>query len=81
MTPISAVEAPQNRRAYLFAVVANVVITVLMIVALDRGRIWFCACGEFRLWISDVNGAHNSQHLLDPYSLTHLLHGVLFAAC
>lgn len=80
MTPISAVEAPPNRRAYLFAVVATVVVTVLMIVALrTEGRIWFCACGEFRLWIGDVNGAHNSQHLLDPYSLTHLLHGVLFA--
>jgi len=25
----------------------------------------------------DVWGPHNSQHLLDPYSFTHVLHGVL----
>ncbi len=48
MTPISAVEAPQNRRAYLFAVVANVVITVLMIVALrTEGEFGFALAASF----------------------------------
>jgi len=28
--------------------------------------------------VSDPQGAHTSQHLLDPYSFTHLLHGLLF---
>lgn len=31
-------------------------------------------------WTSDIASAHNSQHLFDPYSLTHVLHGVLLYA-
>jgi hypothetical protein len=43
-----------------------------------EGRVWFCKCWQPRLWISEPNGPHTSQHLLDPYSLTHLEHGLLF---
>jgi hypothetical protein len=42
-----------------------------------QGRCWWCACGQPYLWVSDARGPHNSQHLLDPYSLTHVLHGVI----
>jgi hypothetical protein len=42
-----------------------------------EGRAWFCKCGELRLWISEPNSPHTSQHLFDPYSLTHLQHGLL----
>lgn len=42
-----------------------------------QGRRWWCACGRWFLWSSDAWGPHNSQHLLDPYSLTHVLHGVI----
>lgn len=28
--------------------------------------------------MGNIWSAHNSQHLLDPYSFTHVLHGVLF---
>jgi hypothetical protein len=41
-----------------------------------QGRRWWCACGQWFLWTSDAWGPHNSQHLLDPYSLTHVLHGL-----
>lgn len=44
----------------------------------NQGRIWWCACGRPFLWDGDIWSAHNSQHLLDPYSFTHLLHGVIF---
>lgn len=37
-----------------------------------------CKCGSWSLWSGDVWSTHNSQHLFDPYSLTHVLHGVLF---
>src|SRR5207248_298465 len=46
--------------------------------ARSQGRLWWCACGQPNLWSGDAWGPHNSQHLLDPYSLTHVLHGVVF---
>lgn len=42
-----------------------------------QGRLWWCDCGDARLWNGSVQSAHNSQHLFDPYSVTHLLHGLL----
>lgn len=41
------------------------------------GRVWTCGCGDWAPWSGDTQSPHNSQHLLDPYSLTHLEHGVL----
>lgn len=43
-----------------------------------EGRLWLCACGSLRVWSGQVCSANNSQHLLDPFSFTHLLHGFLF---
>ena len=41
-------------------------------------RAWFCACGRVLLWTSEAWSANTSQHLLDPYSFTHMLHGFVF---
>ncbi len=43
-----------------------------------QGRVWWCACGRPTLWEGDVWGAHNSQHVADPYTFSHILHGVIF---
>lgn len=43
-----------------------------------QGRIWWCRQGDYALWSSEVFSSHNSQHLFDPYTFTHILHGVLF---
>src|SRR3954453_23674028 len=43
-----------------------------------EGRRWWCACGSPAPWTSDARGPHNSQHFLDPYSFSHVSHGVLF---
>jgi hypothetical protein len=43
-----------------------------------EGRIWWCACRTPTPFSTAVTSAHNSQHLLDPYSFSHLLHGVIF---
>ena len=55
-------------------------VVVLIGVALllrSQGRLWACSCGYLLLWSSDPRSSDNSQHLLDPYSFTHLLHGFL----
>lgn len=53
-------------------------ISTAMVGVLRReGRVWWCACGESNLWSGDPNGAHSSQHVFDPYTFTHILHGVL----
>ncbi|MBC7783676.1 MAG: DUF2585 family protein [Burkholderiales bacterium] len=48
------------------------------ITLLLMGRIWWCACGTFNPISLDAWGPHNSQHLIDPYAFSHLLHGVIF---
>lgn len=44
------------------------------------GRPGWCACGQWSLWSSDILSSHNSQHLLDAYSFSHVQHGMLFFA-
>jgi len=42
-----------------------------------QGRLWWCACGDWAIWWGDPRSSHNSQHPFDPYSFTHVLHGVV----
>jgi hypothetical protein len=44
----------------------------------SQGRLWWCSCEYLLLWSGDPWSSDNSQHLLDPYSFTHVLHGFLF---
>lgn len=52
----------------------------LMVVLLyGQGRVWWCRFGDFAIYVNEAwNSSHTSQHLLDPYTFTHVLHGVLF---
>ncbi|HLL13519.1 MAG TPA: DUF2585 family protein [Pyrinomonadaceae bacterium] len=43
-----------------------------------QGRLWLCECGRVLVWAGDAWGSDNSQHLFDPYSFTHVLHGFVF---
>jgi hypothetical protein len=45
----------------------------------NQGRQWWCECGQWDLWSGDVWSRHNSQHLFDPYSFTHVLHGLIYS--
>ena len=44
----------------------------------SQGRLWICSCDYVLLWSGDAWSSDNSQHLLDPYSFTHVLHGFVF---
>jgi len=44
-----------------------------------QGRLWYCSCGYVLPWTNEYWGSNTSQHLLDPASFTHLLHG--FVLC
>lgn len=42
------------------------------------GQPLFCRCGQIALWSGDIWSNQNSQQFADPYSFTHITHGVLF---
>jgi hypothetical protein len=44
----------------------------------SQGRLWQCSCDYLLLWSGDAWSSDNSQHLFDPYTFTHLLHGFVF---
>lgn len=60
-----------------FGLVVIFVVTALLMRL--EGRLWICACGTVRFWVSNTCSSDNSQHFLDPYAFTHVLHG--FALC
>ena len=59
---------------------AAAILVVLLATGLqlhNQGRLWWCACRGF-LWTSDAWGSRTSQTIFDPYSFTHILHGLMF---
>ena len=62
------------RWRHLGAFVAVVAATALTLSAF--GRPWWCKVGDPRPWSGDIWSRHNSQHLVDPYTVTHVLHGI-----
>ena len=67
-------DSKADRRPW-FAV-AFVVVAAVIILNFE-GRFWWCPAGDYWPWSWDIWSQHNSQHLVDPYSFTHVLHGIL----
>jgi hypothetical protein len=58
---------------------ALTVVLVAVALALHAmGRPWWCQAGDLVPWSLEVHSRHNSQHLVDGYSVTHALHGLVF---
>jgi hypothetical protein len=68
--------APGKKLWPALAIVAAFIATAVLLHL--EGRLWICACGSVRVWSAQVCSSDNSQHFLDPYSFTHVLHGFLF---
>ena len=68
-------------RGLLRPALASVGLVVLAALLLrGMGRVWWCQCGLLNLWSGEIASMHNSQHLLDPYTFTHILHGIALYA-
>lgn len=67
----------ESNRDY-FPWIAIALIIVAAAISLNlQGRVWWCEAGDYWPWSWDVWSRHNSQHVIDPYSFTHVLHGIL----
>ena len=74
---MSETPAVDRRKLWSWAALTAVFAGAAILLRLE-GRLWICACGRFQLWSGNICSSDNSQHFLDPYSFTHVLHGFLF---
>ena len=66
-----------SRRAWLLTLV---IIAAAAAALLAMGRNPICTCGSMDLWIGARDSPSTSQMLADWYSLSHVVHGLLFYA-
>lgn len=65
------------RRSWVLAVA---IICIAAATEYAAGRHLFCTCGTIDLWVGARDSPKTSQMLLDWYSASHVIHGILFYA-
>ena len=76
-TPACRISGRISGRAIL-AVLAVIVGAAAFLLAM--GRIPICECGAIKLWAGAADGPDTSQHIADWYTLSHVIHGLIFYA-
>jgi uncharacterized membrane protein YjdF len=67
----------QSRKNIWPAVAIGFILIATAVELHFQGRLWRCACPQL-VWTSQAWSSQTSQLFLDPYSLTHILHGLMF---
>lgn len=65
-----------NTRRTIIAALAIVAVAAAIELAMGRNPV--CACGSIDLWVGARDSPRTSQMLADWYSLSHVVHGLLF---
>ena len=58
--------------------IALLIVAAAATIELSFGRNPICTCGTIELWVGARDSSKTSQMLLDWYSLSHIVHGLLF---
>lgn len=66
-----------SRRAWVIGIIILVAAAAIL---LAMGRNPICTCGAIDLWVGARDSPNTSQMLTDWYSLSHIVHGLLFYA-
>ena len=67
-------------RSRTTAVAGFLIVAAAASIELAMGRHPICTCGTIDLWVSGRDSPKTSQMLADWYSLSHIVHGLLFYA-
>lgn len=63
-----------SERQFTFSLAAMAGGTAAILAAM--GRVWWCEAGDYWPWSFDIWSQHNSQHIIDPYAISHVEHGI-----
>ena len=72
--------APSEFSNGVYLTLGLTILALTAVVLLSVGRTPWYKYGAIRVWSGNISSSENSQQIADPYSFTHITHGVAFYA-